>query len=255
MQSTWGLIFQSYVLNLFGLTIFNCYFFASMTHRFFYWMKSYLGFSRKESRGFLLFLPFLGIFAISPYLIQAYKGYNSNWINEKYLNKLDSLEKAGFVLERSPLPVFNPSDTIKTKSKGEVKENLNRMPFSEADSVVLQIIPGIGPSLAGRIIKYRENLGGYYEKSQLLDIYNLKPETIALIWEYFDFDPKVFRKIQINSLSVNELAAHPYISYAEAKVLVAFRNQHGTYSSREDLLRIKIFKEEWVDKLSPYLEF
>jgi competence protein ComEA len=54
---------------------------------------------------------------------------------------------------------------------------------------------------------------------------------------------------------LDELAAHPYISYGEAKVLVAFRTQHGKFISSDDLLKIKIFKTEWVQKIKPYLSF
>jgi DNA uptake protein ComE-like DNA-binding protein len=54
---------------------------------------------------------------------------------------------------------------------------------------------------------------------------------------------------------VEELAKHPYISYQEAKVLVAYRLQHGPYHQLDDLLRVKIFKADWVKKIGPYLDF
>jgi len=55
--------------------------------------------------------------------------------------------------------------------------------------VLLQIVPGIGVGLGGRIIKYRERLGGFHSIHQLAEIYGLKPETIEEIWNYFDFSP------------------------------------------------------------------
>ena len=76
-----------------------------------------------------------------------------------------------------------------------------------------------------------------------------------MIWEYFEFSPLIFRKIQINSAEIEEISSHPYFSYGEAKVIVAFRKQHGKYSGKEDLLKIKIFKPEWVEKVAPYLDF
>ena len=36
------------------------------------------------------------------------------------------------------------------------------------DSSVLEKLPGIGPYLAGKIIKYRNKLGGFYNKNQIL---------------------------------------------------------------------------------------
>ena len=63
------------------------------------------------------------------------------------------------------------------------------------------------------------------------------------------------RRIEINTVPVEELAKHPYISYQEAKVLVAYRLQHGSYLQLDDLLKVKIFKADWVNKIGPYLDF
>jgi DNA uptake protein ComE-like DNA-binding protein len=136
-----------------------------------------------------------------------------------------------------------------------VAERIQRLPFSEADSVTLQIVPGIGALTAGRIIKHRERLGGFLQVKQLEEVFGLKPETIPVIWEYFDFDVVEPRRIPINQVTVQELATHPYISYQEAKVLLAYRIQHGPYGQLEDLLKIKIFKLAWVEKIGPYLRF
>ena len=152
-------------------------------------------------------------------------------------------------------PTFNPEDTIRSTHSNKVAERILRLPFSQADSVVLQIVPGIGALTAGRIIKHRESLGGFIQIAQLNEVYGLKPETIPIIWEYFDFDPGIKKKISINTVELEDLSKHPYITFQEAKVLIAFRKQHGTFSGPRDLLKIKIFKEEWVMKLAPYLQF
>ncbi len=164
------------------------------------------------------------------------------------------MQKAGLVLVKSPGPLFNPQDTAKKSSLEKQLDNIKRISFSEADSIVLQIVPGIGPGSAGRIIKYREDLGGFHSSQQVSEVYGLKPETIQLMWEFFEFNPSIFRKIKLNQSTIEEIAAHPYITYGEAKVIVAYRNQHGAYQSFEDLLKIRIFKEEWIRKLAPYLD-
>jgi DNA uptake protein ComE-like DNA-binding protein len=172
-----------------------------------------------------------------------------------YIKALDSLERMGVVLVSSPLPTFNPQDTVRRSYSAQVAERIQRLPFSEADSVTLQIVPGIGAFTAGRIIKHRERLGGFLQVKQLEEVFGLKPETIPVIWEYFDFDVVVPRRIRINQATVQELGSHPYMSYQEAKVVLAYRLQHGPYSKAKDLLKIKIFKAEWVEKITPYLRF
>ncbi|WP_275871187.1 helix-hairpin-helix domain-containing protein [Algoriphagus sp. CAU 1675] len=143
-------------------------------------------------------------------------------------------------------------DTARSTPKAP---SLRRIPFSESDSITLQIVPGVGPALASRIIKFRENLGGFQDKSQLGEIYGLKADVIEKIWDYFDFDPGIRQKIKVNLWDVGDLAKHPYIGFGEAKVLVAFRTQHGPFQQADDLLKIKIFDREWVRKISPYLDF
>ncbi len=226
-----------------------------MRARFFYWLKVYLGFSRKESRGFVLLIPVLMSLVISVGVLKQVRRVNAQNFHIQYLKTLDSLNAAGIVLINSPNPVFNPQDTVKKTSNSKQLENLNRIPFAEADSVILQIVPGIGQSTASRIIKFRENLGGLHSKTQLSEVYGLKPETINAIWEYFDFTPGIFRMVKINQVEADELAKHPYFSYAEAKVLVAYKKQHGSYQNPDDFLKIRIFKQEWIDKVSPYLDF
>lgn len=226
-----------------------------MWNAVFFWCKTHLGFSRKEARGFLLLIPFLLVLGASPKALRYVKNQEAETIYQHYLRSLDSLERLGIVLVSSPLPTFNPQDTLRRPYSAQVAERIQRLPFSEADSVTLQIVPGIGALTAGRIIKHRERLGGFLQVKQLEEVFGLKPETIPLIWEYFDFDVVVPRRMSINQATVQQLATHPYISYQEAKVLLAYRLQHGPYGKAEDLLRIKIFKSDWVEKIAPYLLF
>ncbi|WP_339755749.1 helix-hairpin-helix domain-containing protein [Algoriphagus aquimarinus] len=226
-----------------------------MRARFFYWLKVYLGFSTKESRGFVLLIPVLLLLIAFKTVFKDIRNGKAENFHVQYLATIDSLEASGIILVSSPFPVFAPLDTIIKKSNSKQIESLNRIPFSEADSVILQIVPGIGQSTASRIVKFRENLGGLHHKSQLTEVYGLKPETIDAIWEYFDFSPAIFKKLKINQIEADELAKHPYITYAEAKVLIAYRKQHGSFMAPDDFLKIRIFKQEWIDKIAPYLDF
>jgi len=227
----------------------------SMWQRVIFWSKTHLGFSAKESRGFLLLIPFLLALVAASQVLAWAKNQKASSIYLQYLQEVDSLEQAGFLLSVSPLPTFNVQDTITRSHSTKVSERIQRLPFSETDSVLLQIVPGIGALTAGRIIKHREKLGGFIQIAQLNEVYGLKPEVIPLIWDYFDFDAAPIRKLSINRSTVEELASHPYISYQEAKVIVAYRLQHGGYQAATDLLGIKIFKSDWVEKIAPYLNF
>lgn len=226
-----------------------------MYKRVFFWLKVNLGFTINESRGFLLLIPILIGLVGATHLVAWTKNQSAQKLYQYYLFQVDSLAQRGVVLFPSPQPTFNHLDTFPSTRSTKVSARIQRLPFSESDSVVLQIVPGVGSTTAGRIIKYRERLGGFIREEQLHEVYGLKPEVILGIWEYFDFDFVPPVQLEINLLSTTELAQHPYISYQEAKVLTAYRLQHGPFHRATDLLEIKIFKMEWVEKISPYLSF
>ncbi|TNF40686.1 MAG: helix-hairpin-helix domain-containing protein, partial [Cytophagales bacterium] len=116
-----------------------------MKKRLQFWFNTYFGFSSKETVGFLLVVPILGLLSFVPFLISWVKNQKEALSYVEYTLAMDSLEKAGVILVSSPLLAFNPQDTVKKDFKSNQIERINRIPFSEADSITLQIVPGIGP--------------------------------------------------------------------------------------------------------------
>ena len=230
-----------------------------MKSKLYFFLKNYFGFSNRESRGFVLVLPVLFILYIFPIFYGWILENRESKHYEEYLMKADSLQQAGWAL--FPNSQLNSTakvqDTLTKKRpyQGVKSPELNRMLFLEADSIELQIVPGIGQTLAGRIVKYRENLGGFNQKEQLLEVYGIQPEVMDRVFDYFEFQPNIYRKIKINEADVATLANHPYLNFGTAKVIVAYREQHGNYDKSEDLLKIRIFNQDWLDRIQPYLQF
>jgi competence ComEA-like helix-hairpin-helix protein len=61
------------------------------------------------------------------------------------------------------------------------------------------------------------------------------------------------RQIQLNTVTEKELAAHPYISYKLAAAVVAYRFQHGNFTSIEDLVNLKLLTERDFQRIKPYI--
>jgi competence protein ComEA len=222
-----------------------------------YFFKSYFGFSHRETRGFLFVVPVIFILYLTPHFLSFLQEKHHQKAYEDYFQQVDSLFVSGLNLVSSvPIKQTAQKDTVKAPSqlKKSRAVQFTKIDFNEADSVELQIVPGIGQTMAGRVVKFREFSGGLYAREQLLDVFGMTEETMEKIFEYFEFTPVIKNKILLNKADVNTLAKHPYITYGAAKVIVAYRDQHGPYQTASDLLRIKILNKDWLERLEPYLD-
>ncbi len=125
-----------------------------------------------------------------------------------------------------------------------------------ADTTQLMQIKGIGRGRAKWIIKQRQELGGYVAAAQLAEVFVLRdaPDLVDSLRKYTfvaaGFAP---RPVRVNSATFDELWPHPYVRKNLARLIVAYRQQHGPFKSVEDLRQIKILKEADFEKLRPYV--
>ena len=155
---------------------------------------------------------------------------------------------------------FNPFQDSSQKSgiarnSGNIprkKEKAILIDINSADEIQLQYIKGIGPAFAKRIVKYRDLIGGYHNKLQLLEVYGLDRNKYNEIEKQVKVGGSVTH-LNINSNSYKELSKHPYVSWQEAKLLVAYTKKHGQFKSAYDIVKIGVMDSMWVEKLIPYL--
>lgn len=126
--------------------------------------------------------------------------------------------------------------------------------INKTDSTELQILDGIGPVLSSRIIKYRDKLGGFHNMNQLLEVYGIKPATISKIIRHLNFDGPL-TKIKLNSIEVKDLVKHPYFDYPTANIFINYRTHHGDFKSVEDVKKIRIIKDYWLEEAQPYFDY
>ena len=103
------------------------------------------------------------------------------------------------------------------------------------------------------MISYREKLGGYASINQIGEIYGLPDSVFQKIKPLLKSSGEV-QKININQATAKELAAHPYLNYKQANLIIKYRNQHGPYKNIDDLINTVVVKQDVIDKLRPYLE-
>ncbi|MBL7797139.1 MAG: helix-hairpin-helix domain-containing protein [Saprospiraceae bacterium] len=117
-----------------------------------------------------------------------------------------------------------------------------------------QQLPGIGAGRANQIVRFREKLGGFVRVDQVGETFGMPDSVFQNIRAYLQLNELSIQKINLNTATEEILDAHPYISFKQAKMIVAYREQHGQYTRAEDIRRIAAFSDsEWLARVLPYL--
>lgn len=178
-------------------------------------------------------LPWVSITATTP---------GTKWTEPKTALETQGVEVAEF---RQPPPVFE-------RKKWEPTP----IDFNAATAEEWQQLKGIGPGYSRRIVNFREKLGGFISAEQVAETFGLPDSTFQAILPYLQGSGSVFRKLKVNSATLEELKMHPYLSSFQATVIFNYHTQHGDFKDMESLRKVKAgFKEEDWTKLEPYLSF
>ncbi|MEN9001362.1 MAG: helix-hairpin-helix domain-containing protein, partial [Flavobacteriales bacterium] len=134
---------------------------------------------------------------------------------------------------------------IETKSEVEIpklKKAIEKIEINLASKSQLIAIRGIGEKTATRILKYRKQLGGFSELSQLDKVYGLDSNLKVNKTTFFEVEPKLISKILLNEVTFKELLAHPYFDYNTTQKIINFREMHGDFESIEQILENNLIK-------------
>jgi competence protein ComEA len=214
------------------------------------WLRDHFGFSRAETNGTLMLLLLTSICLLVP---QGLKWYYSMQPAPSHAQDIVLLERTLALLKtQEQRPKLNHK-----KAKNNLYQPQPQQSFdiNTADEAQLSTIRGIGPVLSVRIVKFRNQLGGFISQAQYQEVYGLRPEVAERLKQHtyisVDFRPK---KIDINTADTQTLAAHPYITYVQARSIVQYRAQHGPFITVEVLSAlVHIIEVATLSKLKPYL--
>lgn len=132
------------------------------------------------------------------------------------------------------------------------QQALSLIDINNSDSTTWESLPGIGPTLAKRIILYREKLGGFWDMSQLLEVWGLQDSVLQKSKNRLILGGEI-KKININLASFEALKMHPYIGYKSANAIINYRNQHGNFNRLEDIQKIVQIDEKSYNRFVVYL--
>lgn len=143
---------------------------------------------------------------------------------------------------------------ITTAQKKEAEIPLRSVGINTATRDEWLKLPGINHGIITRIFNYRNRLGGFYNIEQIKEVYGMTDTLVEIIQPYL-FEDEIIPEFYINQLSKEDLSGHPYISAKEAKLIIAFREQHGKFRSKDDLQKMFGLEKTTIERITPYLVF
>ena len=158
------------------------------------------------------------------------------------------------IFPQKPKREFTQQAAFDNKPAFEKKKSfdIGIIDLNETTAEQLDILPGIGPVLAERILKYREALGGFVRREQLLECYGITPE----VFENFKNNLTISHSptyIHINTL--DEAFTHPYLDKRMVRMITSYITNHGPIANINDLKNVYPPNPAWCEKLIPYLKF
>ena len=141
-------------------------------------------------------------------------------------------------------------DSVKAHYQPKIRPG-EHVVLNTADTTALKTVPGIGPYYARKVVAYGQRLGGYVSVDQLDEIEGFPLDAK----DYLTIEGASPHRLNVNTLSLNDLRRHPYISFYQAKAITDYRRLHGPLRSLDDLRLSKDFPPEAIQRLAPYVEF
>jgi competence protein ComEA len=159
-----------------------------------------------------------------------------------------------------------PNNRVFLPIKKQPMVDVNTASVSDWES-----LPGIGPVLANRIIKFREKLGGFSSINQVANTYGIADSVFSTIRPFLSIQSKesysssnntfevgkAFIKkdsiVNINTASVAQLV-QAGIDEGLAKAIVLYRKQYGKFAQLADLKQIILINEAVYQQIIPKLK-
>ena len=191
----------------------------------------------------------LGLSEHQANVIKHYEAKGGKFYNADDVKKMYTITPEDYKRLAPYINIPETEHVAKKAAPGEIIE------LNTADSAKLTEVRGIGPSFAVRIIRYRNRLGGFYNKEQLKDIYGIDSIKYLEIKNGVSVDAKQVKKININTISFDQLRVSPYLNYKQVNAIIQYRTQHGNYASANDMRNIVLLDDKILRKIEPYLNF
>lgn len=124
--------------------------------------------------------------------------------------------------------------------------------LNTTDSVTLVRLKGIGPYYAKKILRYRDQLGGFYSPRQLKEL-TYKYLIIDSLLPLFTADASRIRKQELDTMSFKSVLHHPYLEYEDVQLIFNAKRKFGSVSY-DTLARHGVLPPQKLKKIRHYFK-
>lgn len=170
----------------------------------------------------------------------------TDWAQIDSFRGLNALERYRVRTYAVPGEIHAPARAQKEKKAPPIID------LNTATAEMLERLPGIGAKSAARIIRYREKLGFFTAVEQVKEVWGLHPENLEKALPYLMVRSVPAPRLSLRRATVEELAAHPYVSWKLARQLVRMRERYGGDAIPPEVW-IEWLPDSVRTRLKPYL--
>jgi len=210
-------------------------------------LKDYFTFNKRQRNGVMVLLTIIAGMMI--YLIVSNYLPPSPATEDFSAFKAD-MAKVKFKAPDTTKQIVKPTDTVSLPRR---PKQVSTLELNSADSTDFEDFPLISPKVARTIVRFRNALGGYYDKKQLLEVYGMDTSAYNSMINHITLDASLVEKLNINKATEKALIHHPYIHKVLAKAIVNYRKTNGHFQQVSDIMKVDGIDKELYQKLSPYL--
>lgn len=138
--------------------------------------------------------------------------------------------------------------------KNEMQFQIKNIEINSASDSELVFLKGIGKTYANKISKYRNRLGGFIKKEQLMEITGMDTTRYNQFINQITIDTSLIVKLKINSVEYKELIKHPYLNKYQVQAILKYRELNGNFNFIDELVENNLIPIDVYIKIKPYLE-
>ena len=214
-----------------------------MKHISFEPLKEWFGYTRRERRSSFILLLLIAAVAGIRLIVPAPD------------ITVEMLPTGPFDIIQDTIPGKKMTAGYQVYQPVKVRQFKKALDINSCDSASLEALPGLGPVLSARIIKYRGLLGGFASVEQLREVYGLPEETFNLVSGMLVADSADVIKININDADYKKLIRLPYFERYDVAAILKYRELNGRVEGIGELVENKIISGETASRVRPYLDF